>query len=78
MTSHAYSARSPHSDYDIILIVMSFTIELATPTVMTYVTDTLRRLIIKILYNTHKDREYVSECVSSGTYCRGLFWIKGC
>ena len=41
MTSCTYSTRSPHSHYDIILIVTSFATELATPTVSdvcTYVT----------------------------------------
>jgi len=47
MTSRAYGARSPRSDYDVILIVMSLAIELATPTVTTYVTDTLRCLTYK-------------------------------
>jgi len=33
MTSRAYSARSPRSHYDVILIVTSFAAQLATPTV---------------------------------------------
>ena len=56
MMSRAYGARgarSPRSDYDVILIVTSFATELATPTVTdvrtnvrTYTyTDTLPRLI---------------------------------
>jgi len=51
MTSRAYGARSPRSHYDVTLIVTSFAIELATPTVTdvgTYVrTDTLPRVIYK-------------------------------
>jgi len=45
MTSRAYGARSPRSNYDVILIVTSFAIELATPTVTDLRTDTLARLI---------------------------------
>ena len=51
MTSRAYGARSPSSNYDVILIVRTFATELATPTVTDvrkYVrTDTLPRLIYK-------------------------------
>jgi len=38
-------ARSPRSHYDVIFIVTSFAIELATPTVTDVRTDTLPRLI---------------------------------
>jgi len=50
MTSRAYGARvvrSPHSHYDVILIVTSFATELATPTVTDIRMDTLPRLIYK-------------------------------
>jgi len=51
MMSYAYGARSPHSHYDVILIVMSFATELAMPSVtdvQTYIrTDTLQHLIHK-------------------------------
>jgi len=50
MMSRVYCARSPRSHYDVILIVTSFTTELATPTVTdvrTLHTDTLPRLIYR-------------------------------
>jgi len=51
MRSRAYGARSPHSHYDVILVMTLFATELAMPTitdVRTYVhTDTLLRLIYK-------------------------------
>ena len=50
MTSRALPtelARSPHSHYDVILIVTSFATELATPTVTDVRTDTLPCLIYK-------------------------------
>ena len=50
MTPRAYSARSPHCHYDVILIGTSFATQLVTPTDMdkrTQVTDTLPRLIYK-------------------------------
>jgi len=50
MMSRVFCARSPRSHYDVILIVTSFTTELATPTVTdvrTLHTDTLPRLIYR-------------------------------
>ena len=47
MTPRAYGARSPHSHYDVILIVTSFATELATPTVTDERTDISPRLIYK-------------------------------
>jgi len=50
MTSRAYGARgarSPRSHCDVIVIVTSFTTELATPTITDVRTDTLPRLIYK-------------------------------
>jgi len=40
-------SRSPHSHYDVILIVTSFATELATPTITDIRTDTLLRLIYR-------------------------------
>jgi len=45
--SDARGARNPRSHYEVILIVTSFAIELATPTVTDVRTDTLLRLIYK-------------------------------
>jgi len=47
MTSHAYGARSPRSHYDVILIVTSFTTELAMPIIADKRMDTLPRLVYK-------------------------------
>jgi len=61
MTSRAYGARSPHSQYDVILIVTSFATELATPAVTdvrTLCTDTLPHLI-------YRDEQYSCCCCSA-------------
>jgi len=54
VTSHAPSAGSPRSHYDVILIVMSFATELTTPSITGVLRmDTLPRLIYKDVADPH-------------------------